>query len=74
MVIRNVYEPTINVGFQLDEALQLERTLMAFMPLLLEDGLMFGKYCVALGICSRYVNCFIVQSFFAHRGFTDAGL
>lgn len=55
MVIRHIHEPTIDVEFQLEEALQLERTLMAFMPLLLEEGLMFGKYCVALGICSRFV-------------------
>lgn len=55
MVIRHVHEPTIDVQFQLEEALQLERTLVAFIPLLLEEGVMFGKYCVALGICSRFV-------------------
>lgn len=51
-VIRHVFDPTLDATFQEEEAVLLERTLLAFLPLLLEDGIMFGKYCVALGICS----------------------
>jgi len=54
-VIRHVFDPTLDVTFQEEEAILLERTLLAFLPLLLEEGIVFGKYCVALGICSRLV-------------------
>ncbi|KAF2495631.1 hypothetical protein BU16DRAFT_539560 [Lophium mytilinum] len=51
-VLRHVFDPTSDPAFQANEALQLERTLMAFMPLLMDEELQFGKYCAALGICS----------------------
>ncbi|KAF2670636.1 hypothetical protein BT63DRAFT_371622, partial [Microthyrium microscopicum] len=44
-VIRHVFDPVHDADFRSEEAQQLERTLMAFMPLLMEDGAQFGKYC-----------------------------
>lgn len=36
--------------------MQLERTLMAFMPLLIEEHTKFGLYCAALGMCTKCVS------------------
>ncbi|KAK0307895.1 hypothetical protein LTR01_005227 [Friedmanniomyces endolithicus] len=55
-VIRHVFDPTPDTCFQKQEALQLERTLMALMPLLVEEELQFGNYCSAFGICAKYVH------------------
>lgn len=52
-VLRHVFEPSSDSDFHLQEALQLERTLMAFMPLLIEEQTKFHYYCAALGMCSR---------------------
>ncbi|KAK1067217.1 hypothetical protein LTR12_015233 [Friedmanniomyces endolithicus] len=52
-VIRHVFDPTPDAAFQEQEALQLERTLMALMPLLVEEELQFGNYCSAFGICTN---------------------
>ncbi|KAF2096245.1 hypothetical protein NA57DRAFT_79012 [Rhizodiscina lignyota] len=50
-VIRHVFDPTSDGEFQTKESLQLERTLLAFRPVLVEEELHYGKYCAALGIC-----------------------
>ncbi|KAK0857388.1 hypothetical protein LTR03_000878 [Friedmanniomyces endolithicus] len=42
-VIRHVFDPTPDAAFQLLEAVQLEWTLMALMPLLVEEELEFGN-------------------------------
>ena len=52
-VLCHVLEPTADQVFQVEESRQLERTLLAFMPLLCREELQFGKYCSALGMCSR---------------------
>ena len=52
-VLKHVYEPFADVSFRHDEALQLERTLLAFMPLLMEENQKFGLHCAALGICTK---------------------
>jgi hypothetical protein len=53
-VARHIYEPgSLESRFHAEEALQLERTLMAFIPLLAEEELKIGNYCGALGICTR---------------------
>ena len=52
-VIRHVYDPASDLSFQAEEAAQLERTLLALIPVLSEEELQFGRYCSALGICTR---------------------
>jgi hypothetical protein len=52
LVVQHVCDPKVDANFQLEEAIQLEKTLMALMPLLLESDI-FGKYCVALAITGR---------------------
>ncbi|KAK1071613.1 hypothetical protein LTR74_003243 [Friedmanniomyces endolithicus] len=52
-VIRHIFDPTPDAAFQEQEAVQLERTLMALMPLLVEEELQFGNYCSAFGICTN---------------------
>lgn len=52
-VLRHVLDPSDDASFQKEEALQIERTLNAFLPLLMEQELSFGLFCAALGLCSR---------------------
>lgn len=52
-VVRHVFDPAADHDFQEQEAAQLERTLMALMPVLSAEELQFGRYCSSLGICSR---------------------
>jgi hypothetical protein len=52
-VVRHIFDPTSDEEFHHNEALQLDRTLNAFLPLLIEEQLQFGKYCAALGMCTR---------------------
>lgn len=50
-VLRHVVHPTNDLEFQREEALQLERTFVAFLPLLMEEQeLEFGLFCPALAI------------------------
>jgi hypothetical protein len=49
-VVRHVFDPTPDAVFHTNEAAQLERTLMALMPLLIEEQMFYGKYCAALGM------------------------
>ncbi|KAH7304841.1 hypothetical protein BKA65DRAFT_602133 [Rhexocercosporidium sp. MPI-PUGE-AT-0058] len=51
-VLKHVFEPASDPEFHAQEAMQLEKTLMAFMPLLIEEHSKFGLYCAALGMCS----------------------
>ncbi|KAL7935536.1 hypothetical protein V8C35DRAFT_279265 [Trichoderma chlorosporum] len=53
-VLRNVYEPVSDSAFQAKEAAQLEATMKTFIPLLQNDVIDFGKYCISFAICSRY--------------------
>lgn len=62
-VLRHAFEPTLDEAFHIEESSQLERTLMAFMPLLVQEELQFGRYCAALGICSREVERNLRQPF-----------
>jgi hypothetical protein len=55
-VVKHVFDPTPDLAFNKAEAVQLERTLRAFLPLLVEEDLRLGKYCGALGICHRSVT------------------
>jgi hypothetical protein len=53
-VVRHVYEPEpLESDFHAEEAVQLKRTMLAFIPLLAQEELRIGKYCGALGICTR---------------------
>ncbi|RDW58511.1 hypothetical protein BP5796_12441 [Coleophoma crateriformis] len=54
-VQRNVYDPTPDASFQAQEAEQLEVTMLAFIPLLRQDGEEFGKYCISFAICSSAI-------------------
>ncbi|CAG8956587.1 hypothetical protein HYFRA_00003976 [Hymenoscyphus fraxineus] len=51
-VLRHAWEPTQDDKFHFEEALQLERTLLTFMPLLIEEGRKKIFFCAALGICT----------------------
>ena len=55
-VIRHVFKPTPDPDFNANEAIQLERTLRAYLPLLAAEELKIGKYCAAFGICNRSVT------------------
>jgi hypothetical protein len=52
-VIRHTLDPSLDAGFHASEEAQLERTLKAFMPLLMEEDSKYGQYCAALAICTR---------------------
>lgn len=53
--VRHIFNPTADVEFNADEAVQLERTMKAYLPLLAEEELKIGKYCGAFGMCNRFV-------------------
>jgi Fungal specific transcription factor domain len=55
-VVRHVFEPVPDPHFNAEEALQLERTLKAYLPLLSNEELKIGKYCGAYGMCNRCVT------------------
>lgn len=58
-VVRHVSDPVSDLSFNLEEAMQLERTLKAYLPLLSNEELKIGKYCGAYGMCNRYVVPFL---------------
>ncbi|KAE9377603.1 hypothetical protein N431DRAFT_478809 [Stipitochalara longipes BDJ] len=64
-VIRHVFDPTPNSDFNSEEAIQLERTLKAYLPLLANEELKIGKYCGAYGICNSAL--FILYEFMLSR-------
>ncbi|KAH8645417.1 hypothetical protein BX600DRAFT_164693 [Xylariales sp. PMI_506] len=51
-VVRHVFDPTPDTSFNAEEAVQLERTLAAYLPLLANEELRIGKYCGAFGVCN----------------------
>lgn len=55
-VVKHVFDPSSDFGFQKAEAVQLERTLNAYMPLIMVEEEKYGFYCAALGICCRYLR------------------
>lgn len=57
-VVEHISCPTSDPNFDAEEAMQLERTLKAFLPLLADKELETGKFCGALGICNRYGCCY----------------
>jgi len=52
-VLSHVVNPISEPTFHHEEALQLERTLQALIPLLVEEQNKYGLYCAALGICVK---------------------
>lgn len=54
-VIQHVYKPLADTAFQQNEAIQLEKTLLSFLPILIREELHFSTYCGALAICIRSV-------------------
>jgi hypothetical protein len=54
-VVRHVFDPVPDPRFNAEEAIQLERTLKAYLPLLSNEELKIGKYCGAYGMCNRCV-------------------
>ena len=54
-VIRHVFHPTSDPEFNAEEAIQLERTLRSYLPLLATEELRIGRYCAAFGMCNRSV-------------------
>ncbi|KAF1999566.1 hypothetical protein P154DRAFT_563873 [Amniculicola lignicola CBS 123094] len=50
--VRHVFSPVPDADFHAAEAVQLERTLKAYLPLLAEEELKIGKYCGAFGMCN----------------------
>ncbi|PON22914.1 hypothetical protein TGAM01_v208169 [Trichoderma gamsii] len=50
-VVQHIYHPVADLEFRSRESFQLESTLKAFLPILIEEELEFSSYCGALGIC-----------------------
>ncbi len=64
-VLRHIFDPVSDQQFHANEELQLERTLKAFMPLLMEEDTKYGQYCAALALCTRYaLFAFAITGFF----------
>lgn len=54
-MLRHVVEPTPHADFNAEEAIQLERTLVAYNTLLMKDGDKPCEFsCATIGMCSRY--------------------
>jgi hypothetical protein len=52
-IVRHAFDPVLDPRFNTEEAVQLERTLRAYLPLLSNEELKIGKYCGAYGMCNR---------------------
>jgi hypothetical protein len=52
-VVRHVFSPISDTYFHREEARQLERTLLSFLPLLIKEEVQFSNYCGALATCVR---------------------
>ncbi|KAL7895535.1 fungal-specific transcription factor domain-containing protein [Trichoderma sp. SZMC 28014] len=50
-VVQHIYHPVADLEFRSRERFQLESTLKAFLPILIEEELEFSSYCGALGMC-----------------------
>ena len=55
-VVQHIFSPTANTAFNNNAAIQLERTIKSFLPLLADEELEIGNYCGAFGICNRCVT------------------
>lgn len=64
-VVRHAVDPTPNPDFNTEEAVQLERTLRAYLPLLANEELKIGRYCGAFGTCNSAL--FILYEFILSR-------
>lgn len=52
-LIRHMSYPTLDPEFNREECFQVERTLLAYIPLLAEEELRLGKYCSAFAMCNK---------------------
>ena len=52
-VLRHIQDPVSDSQFYQAEAIQLERTLKSFVPILMEEDTKYGLYCSAFAICTR---------------------
>lgn len=52
-IARHVFDPVSDSDFKAEEARQLERTCMAYIPLIFDEEVKNGKYCAALGMACR---------------------
>jgi hypothetical protein len=52
-VVRHIFDPIPDSSFGREQAVQLERTLKSYLPLLADEELRVGKYCGAYGMCNR---------------------
>ena len=55
-VVQHVFDPLSDTNLNIEEGLQLERTLKSYLPLLANEELRIGKYCAAFGIANRLVE------------------
>lgn len=55
-VLRHVFDPVSDIEFYTEEVMQLERTLTAFLPILIEEQTLYGLYCAAFGMNCRHVS------------------
>ncbi|KAH9887479.1 hypothetical protein F4778DRAFT_429217 [Xylariomycetidae sp. FL2044] len=60
-VAQNIFNPTKDDDFNAETAIQLERTLKAYVPLLSHEELKIGKYCGAYGMCN--ISLFLLYDF-----------
>jgi hypothetical protein len=58
-IVRHVFDPISDSAFNEEGAVQLERTLKSYLPLLANEELKIGKYCGAFGMCNRYICDFL---------------
>lgn len=72
-VVRHVFDPTPDSGFNAEEAIQLERTLLSYLPLLADEELRIGKYCGAFGVCNRSVVFSPLHSTPLHEKYASFG-
>ncbi|KAF1990128.1 hypothetical protein K402DRAFT_418204 [Aulographum hederae CBS 113979] len=65
-VVRHLFDPTPDLHFNAEEAVQLERTLKAYLPLLAKEELSIGKYCAAFAMCNS--SLYILYEFQLRQG------
>lgn len=51
-VLKHVFEPTSDPKFHAEEGKQLEATLLTFVPMLIDEFVLYGMHCAAMAICS----------------------
>jgi hypothetical protein len=65
-VVRHVFGPLTDPSFDIERAMQLERTLKSYIPLLSNEELSIGKYCGAFGMCNRYAVLLLLPNRESH--------